>query len=178
MRGSRKASVLPLPVGAEAKTWCPLSNKGIACIWMGVGCLYPSDSSRAKSHAGRPRGDSPKTLRSCEASAAPWDVSVSGHSSSAKVRKGAGGDSRPFTEIECFCLLCSGVGGTSSTAEPFFVLCLASKTSCCSSCTWFCRRCSSGEASDSRHLCREAPRVSRAKILFLLISFFKGSTYE
>lgn len=35
--GNRKATVLPLPVGAIPSTSLPDKSDGMACIWIGVG---------------------------------------------------------------------------------------------------------------------------------------------
>mmetsp|Transcript_5093 Transcript_5093/g.16079 ORF Transcript_5093/g.16079 Transcript_5093/m.16079 type:complete len:346 (-) Transcript_5093:201-1238(-) len=54
-RGPRNAMVLPLPVGADARTWPPASTAGKHCIWMGVGCSKPRLRRFATSQGGTPR---------------------------------------------------------------------------------------------------------------------------
>lgn len=43
--GTRKAAVLPEPVGATPSTSRPCSMHGITCIWMGVGSLKAGTGS-------------------------------------------------------------------------------------------------------------------------------------
>mmetsp|Transcript_39464 Transcript_39464/g.113434 ORF Transcript_39464/g.113434 Transcript_39464/m.113434 type:complete len:288 (+) Transcript_39464:1092-1955(+) len=54
-RGPRKAIVLPLPVGADARTWLPAIIAGKHCIWIGVGRAKPSSQRFDTSHVGTPR---------------------------------------------------------------------------------------------------------------------------
>mmetsp|Transcript_43293 Transcript_43293/g.85421 ORF Transcript_43293/g.85421 Transcript_43293/m.85421 type:complete len:236 (+) Transcript_43293:899-1606(+) len=71
--GSKKATVLPLPVGADAKTLCPLRIAGTACICTAVGLLYLHVVRRfSTSHEGTPRdGKSSKVSKGPGVSARP-----------------------------------------------------------------------------------------------------------
>ena len=53
--GSRKAAVLPVPVGADAIRSRPASSTGMACAWTGVGWLISRRLRASRRGAARPR---------------------------------------------------------------------------------------------------------------------------
>lgn len=53
--GSENAAVFPVPVWAHQNTSLHSSAWGIACSWIGVGCVYPALSSSSRNFWARPR---------------------------------------------------------------------------------------------------------------------------